>query len=256
MNDFDPADALGWDKAAAQDRIEENRKRLGDLHELLWAENKRAVLIVLQGMDTSGKDGLIRKVMTAFNPQACEVWSFKVPTPEEAAHDFLWRIHRAAPRRGEVTIFNRSHYEDVLVVRVHALVPRPVWEKRYAEINAFEKHLHDHGTTVLKFYLDLSREEQRRRLLERLEQPHKHWKFSEGDLAERRRWKDYRAAYHDALARCSTDWAPWYVIPSDRKWYRDFAVAQIVCDALERMKPEPPKVKLDLKRLRAELSKD
>ena len=257
LSDCDPRATPGCDdKDEATERLTALLARIDELQFLLYAEGRRSLLIVLQGMDTSGKDGLIRKVMTAFNPQACEVWPFKQPTPEEAAHDFLWRIHRAAPRRGEITIFNRSHYEDVLVVRVHELVPAPVWEKRFDEINAFEKHLNDHGTTVLKFFLNISREEQRTRLLQRLDDPQKHWKFSEGDLAERARWKEYRAAYQDALGRCSTEFAPWYVIPSDRKWYRDLAVAEIVAEALEALKPEPPKVKLDLKRLRAALAKD
>ena len=241
------------DKAEAAARLAKNLERIDALQYLLYAEGRRSLLIVLQGMDTSGKDGLIRKVMTAFNPQACKVWSFKVPSAEEAAHDFLWRIHHAAPRKGETSIFNRSHYEDVLVVRVHDLVPREVWSKRYDEINAFEQHLHKNGTQVLKFFLHISREEQHRRLLERLDEPAKHWKFSEGDLAERRLWKDYQQAYADALTRCSTAKAPWYVVPADRKWYRDVAVSEIVADTLERMDPKPPKVSLDVKRLRRQL---
>jgi PPK2 family polyphosphate:nucleotide phosphotransferase len=256
LTDWDPrATPACRDKAEAAERLERNLARIDALQYLLYAEGHRSLLLVLQGMDTSGKDGLIRKVMTAFNPQACEVWSFKVPTPEEAAHDFLWRIHRAAPRRGEIAIFNRSHYEDVLVVRVHELVPRAVWSRRYEEINEFERHLHDHGTTVLKFFLHISREEQQERLLARLDEPRKHWKFSEGDLAERQRWKEYQRAYEDALARCSTEDAPWFVIPSDRKWYRDLAVSEIIADALERMDPKPPKVTLDVKRLRAQITK-
>src|SRR4029077_11701999 len=194
---------------------------LDELAYRLYAENKRSLLIVLQGMDTSGKDGTIRHVMQGFNPSCCTVVSFKQPSAEELDHDFLWRIHNAAPRRGEVAIFNRSHYEDVLVVRVHELGPRSVWARRYAEINEFEHLLHQHGTTVLKFFLHISRDEQLQRLLERLEEPHKHWKFSEGDLAERQKWKEYQRAYQDALARCSTEHAPWFLIPSDRKGYRD-----------------------------------
>jgi PPK2 family polyphosphate:nucleotide phosphotransferase len=243
------------DKAEAAARLAKNLERIDALQYNLYAEGRRSLLIVLQGMDTSGKDGLIRKVMTAFNPQACRVTSFKVPSSEEAAHDFLWRIHHAAPKKGETAIFNRSHYEDVLVVRVHNIVPREVWMRRFDEINAFERFLTGNGTHVLKFFLHISREEQRRRLLERLDEPQKHWKFSEADLSERRRWKDYQRAYADALTRCNTDHAPWYVVPADRKWYRDLAVSQIVADTLERMDPRPPKVSLDVKRLRAQLVK-
>ncbi len=254
LSDWDPRATPGVsDKDEAAKREAKNLARIDELQYGLYAEAKRSLLIVLQGMDTSGKDGLIRKVMTAFNATGTRVTSFKVPTAEEAAHDFLWRIHHAAPARGQVAIFNRSQYEDVLVVRVHELVPEKVWSRRYAEINDFEKHLHEHGTRVLKFYLHISRAEQKARLLARLDQPDKHWKFSAGDLAERTHWKDYESAYEDALAKCSTKHAPWYVIPADRKWYRDFAVSEIVAGALEEMDPKPPVVKLDVKKLKAEL---
>ena len=257
MADWKPDATPGCkDKAEAQERIARNLERIDTLQFRLAAEQRQSLLIVLQGMDTSGKDGLIRKVMDAFNPQGCRVWSFKVPSSVEAAHDFLWRIHRAAPAAGEVAIFNRSHYEDVLVVRVHDLVPRAVWSKRYRIINEFESQLRERGTRVLKFYLHISREEQRRRLLARLENPDKHWKFSAADLAERTRWRDYVAAYEEALPRCSTKHAPWYIIPSDHKWYRDLAVSDIVADALEDMKPRVPKVTLDVKRLAAQLARD
>jgi PPK2 family polyphosphate:nucleotide phosphotransferase len=202
-------------------------------------------------MDTSGKDGVIRRVMTAFNASACHVESFKVPTPEEAAHDYLWRIHKATPGRGHVAIFNRSHYEDVLVVRVRELVAENIWQRRYAEINEFEEYLSNHGTRILKFFLHISNEEQKERLLSRLDDPDKHWKFSEGDLSERKLWPKYQEAYEDALARCSTKHAPWYVIPADRKWYRDLAISEIVAETLADMNPKPPKVKLDVKKLRA-----
>jgi PPK2 family polyphosphate:nucleotide phosphotransferase len=188
-----------------------------------------------------------------FNPQGCRVWPFKVPTTEEAAHDFLWRIHRASPARGEVAVFNRSHYEDVLVVRVHDLVPRQVWSRRYKTINAFERHLHVHGTKVIKLFLHISRKEQRERLLARLDDPLKRWKFSDGDLAERDHWRAYQRAYEEALSRCSPRVAPWYVIPADNKWYRDLAVSEIVAETLEEMDPKLPRVKLDVKRLRSRL---
>ena len=254
LANWDPRDTPGCDdREEAEERLAKSLAKIDELQYSLYAEGRRSLLIVLQGMDTAGKDGVIRKVMSAFNPTGTRVTSFKVPTAEEAAHDFLWRIHHAAPARGQVAIFNRSHYEDVLVVRVHALVPEKVWSRRYAEINEFERHLHDHGTRVLKFYLHLSRDEQKERLRARLDDPRKHWKFSEADLAERTRWREYQAAFEDALAKCSTKHAPWYVIPADRKWYRDFAIGEIVAGALEDMKPEPPVVKLDVKRLKAQL---
>jgi PPK2 family polyphosphate:nucleotide phosphotransferase len=242
-------------KDQANQRLAENLARIDELQYRLHAEARQSLLIVLQGMDTSGKDGLIRNVLTIFNPQGCKVWPFKVPTLEEAAHDFLWRIHRAAPAVGEVAVFNRSHYEDVLVVRVHKLVPRSVWSVRYRVINEFERHLRECGTRVLKFFLHISREEQRERLLARLEHPLKRWKFSDADLVERGRWRSYQRAYEDALARCSTAHAPWHVIPADRKWYRDFAVSQIVADTLEQMNPRIPKAKLEVGKLRARLAR-
>ena len=242
-------------KDQANQTLAENLARIDELQYRLYAEARQSLLIVLQGMDTSGKDGLIRKVLTIFNPQGCRVWPFKVPTPEEATHDFLWRIHRAAPGAGEVAVFNRSHYEDVLVVRVHDLVPRGVWSLRYRVINEFERHLHERGTRVLKFFLHISREEQRERLLARLDDPLKRWKFNDGDLVERSRWRSYQRAYEHALARCSTAHAPWHVIPADHKWYRDFAVSQIVADTLEQMNPRIPKARLAVRGLRARLER-
>ena len=254
LSDWDPRDTPGaGDRDEAEARLAKNLERIDELQYALYAEGERSLLIVLQGMDTSGKDGVIRKVMTAFNATGTRVTSFKVPTAEEAAHDFLWRIHNAAPARGQVGIFNRSHYEDVLVVRVHELVPEKVWSRRYDEINDFEEHLHVHGTRILKFFLHISREEQKERLLARLDEPDKHWKFNEGDLAERTHWKDYQQAYADVLAKCSTKIAPWYVVPADRKWYRDFAISEIVAEALGEMDPQPPKVRLDVKKLKAAL---
>ena len=254
LADWNPSATPGCtDKDEAAKRLVRNLARIDAQQYRRFAEARRSLLIVLQGMDTSGKDGLIRKVMTVFNPQGCRVWPFKVPTTEEAAHDFLWRIHRAAPARGEVSIFNRSHYEDVLVVRVHDLVPRKVWSRRYKTINAFERHLHVHGTKVIKLFLHISRKAQQERLLARLDDPLKRWKFSEADLAERNHWRAYQRAYEEALARCSTGHAPWYVIPADNKWYRDLAVSEIVADTLEEMDPKLPRVKLDVKGLRTRL---
>lgn len=244
------------DREEAAALLERNIERIDALQYRLYAEGRRSLLLVFQGMDAAGKDGVIRKVATAFNPQGCRVWPFKVPTPEEAAHDFLWRIHKAAPAKGEVAIFNRSHYEDVLVVRVHGLVPKSVWSERYAIINEFERRLHEHGTTILKFFLHIDRDEQLERIRARLDDPAKHWKFSEADLNERRRWDDYREAFEDALARCSTRHAPWYVIPANRKWYRDAAVSEIVAGALADMDPRPVEVDLDVERLRARLARD
>jgi PPK2 family polyphosphate:nucleotide phosphotransferase len=241
------------DKQKAAERLAKNLERIDELQYRLYAEARRSLLIVLQGMDTSGKDGVIRKAMTVFNPQGCKVWSFKVPTPDEAAHGFLWRVQRATPASGEVAIFNRSHYEDVLVVRVHGLVPRKVWSARYEVINDFERNLHRNGTQVLKFFLHISRKEQRERLLARLEAPLKRWKFSDADLVERGHWASYQRAYEAALGQCNTKYAPWYVIPADRKWYRDLAVSEIVAGALEKMDPRVPKAKLDVKRLRSRL---
>ncbi|MEO5616317.1 MAG: polyphosphate kinase 2 family protein [Candidatus Eisenbacteria bacterium] len=240
-------------KAEAADRLAKNLERIDAQQYRLFAEARRSLLIVLQGMDTAGKDGLIRKVMTVFNPQGCRVWPFKVPTSEEAAHDFLWRIHRAAPARGEVSIFNRSHYEDVLVVRVHDIVPRKIWSRRYKQINAFERHLNVHGTKVIKLFLHISRKEQQQRLLARLDDPLKRWKFSEADLAERKHWSEYQRAYEVALARCSTPQSPWHVIPADNKWYRDLAVSEVLAETLEEMDPKLPKAKLDVKGLRESL---
>lgn len=238
----------------AAERLAKNLERMDELQYGLYAESRRSLLLVFQGMDAAGKDGVIRKVATAFNPQGCRAWSFKAPTPEELAHDFLWRIHRAAPAKGEVAIFNRSHYEDVLIVRVHDLVPKRVWFERYAIINEFERRLVEHGTTILKFFLHISREEQLERLGRRLDDPAKHWKFSEADIDERARWDDYHRAFEDLLARCSTKHAPWFVIPANRKWYRDAAVSEIVAATLAEMDPRPTRVRLDVKRLRARLA--
>jgi PPK2 family polyphosphate:nucleotide phosphotransferase len=252
LSDHDPAftDKLE-SQEEAQAELDHYQHRLRDLQERLWVGGRHSLLIVLQALDTGGKDGTINHVLGAMNPQGCRVAAFKQPSAEEAAHDFLWRAHKAAPREGEVVIFNRSHYEDVLVVRVHDLVPKPVWSRRYKRINGFEKELAEHDTLVLKFFLHISKEEQLKRLKARLDDPAKHWKLSEGDFAEREYWSDYKDAYQDALKKCSTAQAPWYVIPSDHKWFRNLAVARIVVEQLDALKMGYPKPTVDLKRIRA-----
>ncbi len=248
----DAGDTLGFSKDDSADALRKGLDRLAGMQDRLWAESKHALLIVLQGMDASGKDGTIEHVMTAFNPQGCKVTSFKVPTPVELAHDYLWRVHLAAPAKGEVTIFNRSHYEDVLVVRVHELVPRSVWSARFDQINAFEDLLAAAGTTVVKFFLHIDRDEQRERFEARLADPAKRWKFRTGDLLERKLWADYEAAYDDVLSRCSTDAAPWYAIPANHKWFRNLAVAEIVADVIEDLDPQYPPPAEDLSAVRVE----
>lgn len=249
LESIDSADTLGHDKQAGAVTLAATTDRLGEAQERLWASKAGAVLIVLQGIDTSGKGGTIRHVMGAFDPQGCRVASFGVPSPEELAHDYLWRIHRHTPARGMIAIFDRSHYEDVLVVRVHGLVPQDVWRSRYDQIVAFERHLAENGTTILKFFLHISRDEQRKRLQARIDEPDKRWKFRRGDLDERRLWDEYRAAFTEALTRCSTDFAPWYVIPADRKWFRDLAVAEIVAHTFDRMKLEYPQGEVGIESL-------
>jgi PPK2 family polyphosphate:nucleotide phosphotransferase len=237
-----PDSTAGFSGAKDEGRkeLEELTGELAKLQELLYAEHRHALLVVLQGIDSSGKDGTIRRVFDGVNPQGVRVASFKRPSTVEADHDFLWRVHAETPIRGEMVLFNRSHYEDVLVARVHGLVPPAVWERRYREINEFERMLSEEGTTVLKFFLHVSRAEQRRRLNERLDDPTKHWKFRESDVAERRRWSAYRRAYEEALSRTSTGWAPWYVVPSDRKWFRDLVVSDRIVHALRRLHMKYP----------------
>jgi PPK2 family polyphosphate:nucleotide phosphotransferase len=250
---FDPAATHGFDKETAAPRLERELARLTELQDRFWAEAKRSVLIVLQGIDAAGKDGTIQKVMEAFNPQGCTVSAFKVPSTEELAHDYLWRIHKRVPGKGEIGIFNRSHYEDVLVVRVHPLVPEAEWRPRFDQIVQFERHLTENGVTILKFFLHISREEQRERLLARLDDPGKYWKFSAGDLDERDRWEQYTAAYQEALARTSTPTAPWYVVPADKTYLRDLLVAQVVAEALQQMAPKYPGPPERLEELRRRL---
>ncbi len=242
LSSFDPGGTPGFDgdKEASLPRLHELRDVLTGFQERLWAEQRQSLLIVLQALDAGGKDGLIRKVVTAFNPQGTRVTGFGVPTEEELRHDYLWRVHAATPGHGRIGVFNRSHYEDVLVVRVNELVPEDVWRPRYEQINAFEAHLAANGTTIVKLFLHISREEQRERFLARIGDPEKQWKWSSRDLEARARWDDFQAAYAEVLARCSTEVAPWYVIPADRKWYRDLAAAEILVEAAARMDPQWP----------------
>ena len=250
MVDVDPDSTPGLKKRKdARKEMEAAHGRLFDLQERLFAESKRSVLVVLQAMDTGGKDGTITHVMGDLNPQGVHITSFKQPTPEEKRHGFLWRIRRALPEPGIIGIFNRSHYEDVLIARVHALADLKVIERRYRQINEFEKEVVKSGTTIIKFCLHISYDEQRSRLLDRLRDPDKHWKFHETDIDERRYWDDYMSAYGIAITNCSTKWAPWYVIPANDKDYRNFAVAKIIRDTLADMDPQYPKPKLDIPRL-------
>jgi len=237
-------------KKAAYAAMEKNLARLGELQSVLYAENRRSVLIVLQGMDAGGKDGTIKHVMGPLNPQSCKVWSFKSPTDEELSHDYLWRIHKHTPRKGEIVIFNRSHYEDVLIARVRHLVDKKVWSKRHSQINDFEKILTENNTHILKFFLHISKDEQLKRLRERIDEPAKNWKINPKDFEERKYWADYVRAYEDALGRCSTSYAPWFVIPANKKWFRNYAVSQIVVEALDEIKMAYPKPDIDLSKLR------
>jgi len=243
LRDWDPDETkLLDDKDEAVEKNAKIQQRLAELQELLYAEHKHKILIILQGMDTSGKDGTVRHVMGGFDPAGVRVVSFKKPTQSELDHDYLWRVHANVPSTGEVVVFNRSHYEDVLVVRVHSLVPKEVWSLRFDQINDLERMLTENGTTILKFFLHISKEEQRERLEARIQDPQKRWKFQHGDVEERKLWKDYVRAYEDVLSKTSTDVAPWYVIPANTKWYRNYVVGTIVTRALEKLKmryPEP-----------------
>jgi PPK2 family polyphosphate:nucleotide phosphotransferase len=246
LADWDPADKLDFKKDDDREQaLAQGIVRLDALQYLMYAERRHALLIVLQGMDAAGKDGTIRHVMSGFNPQGCRVTPFKEPSREEADHDFLWRVHRAVPLKGDIAIFNRSHYEDVLVARVRTLVPQEVWSRRYEQINQFESLLKESGVTIVKLFLHVSKDEQKQRFEERLKDPTKQWKLALGDFENRKYWDEYMAAYEDALARCSTDAAPWYIIPADRKWVRNLAVSQILVETLESLKMKFPKPSLD-----------
>jgi len=248
LNRRDPADTGGVSKAEADS--EPHIEKLRELQDVLYADKRYGLLVILQALDAGGKDGTIRHIFSGVNPQGCQVTSFKEPTPEDLDHDFLWRVHGATPGRGMIGIFNRSHYEDVLVVRVHKIVPKSVWAERYERINDFEKELDQSGIRILKFFLHISKEEQRRRLLARVTDPQKNWKLAPADFREREHWDEYMEAYEDALTRCSTKHAGWYVIPSDHKWFRNYAIGAIVNETLKDMKLKYPPAKMDLSQVR------
>lgn len=250
LSDYDPDEKGGWHKSDARELLKANLVRMAELQEMLYAQRKHSLLIVLQAMDAGGKDSTIRHVMDGFNPQGCHVHSFGVPTPKELAHDFLWRIHPHAPQRGQVSIFNRSHYEDVLVVRVNELVPKQVWQARYEHINAFERLLADSGVTIVKFFLYISKAEQKERFEDRLNRKDKQWKFNPGDLDTRARWDDYMRAFEDAISKCSTPWAPWYIVPANRKWYRNLVVSTILVEALESLNLSYPAPVKDIDKIK------
>jgi PPK2 family polyphosphate:nucleotide phosphotransferase len=251
LSAWDPEDRSAFDGHKHEGRayLAKLRKRLAELQRLLWAEGEHKVLVVFQAMDTGGKDGTIRKVLTGVNPQGIDVHSFKTPTAEELSHDYLWRIHSHAPASGTLAVFNRSHYEDVLIVRVLGLVPEERWRRRYAHINNFEKLLADEGTTILKFYLHISPAEQARRLQARIDDSTKNWKFNKGDLDQRKLWPEYMSAYETVLSETSTDYAPWYVVPANRKWYRNIVVAETIVTALENLDMHWPKAEEALERV-------
>ncbi len=248
LSEWDPNDKGDFEGGKEEGRAEVVllNDKLEALQELLYAEGKHKVLIVLQAMDTGGKDGTIRRVFEGVNPQGVKVASFKVPTKEELAHDYLWRVHKVTPGSGQMVIFNRSHYEDVLVVRVHNLVPPEVWKKRFEQINQFESLLAENGTTIVKFYLHIDMDEQKERLQARLDEPDKNWKFSLGDLDERKLWPEYTKAYEDVLSKTSTEYAPWYIIPANRKWYRDLVISSVIVETLESLNMKFPEPEDDL----------
>jgi PPK2 family polyphosphate:nucleotide phosphotransferase len=250
LKKLDPGYAGRHTKKAGLTRTSELCERMLDLQLRLYAEHKRSLLICLQALDAGGKDGVVKHVIGAMNPSGCNVASFKEPSREELAHNFLWRIEAQTPRRGEVTIFNRSHYEDVLIVRVHDLVPKKVWSKRYQQISDFERRLAANGTHILKFFLHISKEEQLRRFEQRLDDPTKRWKISEADYSEREYWDEYEKAYEDAIAKCNTSDAPWFVIPSDHKWFRDLAISEIIVATMEDLKIQVPEPTVNIEDIR------
>jgi PPK2 family polyphosphate:nucleotide phosphotransferase len=258
LAEIDPNDKGDWEgkKSEGVARLEDLRQKLDQLQYILYAENKHKVLIVLQAMDTAGKDGTIRSVFEGINPAGVNVASFKSPTVQELAHDYLWRIHARVPGKGELVIFNRSHYEDVLIVRVHKWITMEQCQQRYRQINEFERMLADEGTTILKFFLHIDKEEQKKRLLERLDTPEKQWKFSSSDLPERALWGDYMQAYEDAINRTSTDWAPWYVVPANHNWYRNMVVADTIVETLQKLDMHFPAPETDLVQYRKQLESE
>jgi PPK2 family polyphosphate:nucleotide phosphotransferase len=243
LSSWDTNETIGWDsedRDGAEKATKKLNKKIEALQETLYAEGKQRLLFVLQAMDAGGKDGTIRAVFDRVNPAGVKTAAFKAPNKEELAHDYLWRIHQETPRKGEITIFNRSHYEDVLIVRVQGFAPRSVWSKRYDHIRNFEQMLADEGTRIVKIMLHISKDEQKERLQSRLDEPHKNWKFDAGDLQQREKWADYMAAFEDAVMKTSTDDAPWFVIPADRKWYRNLVISEILVQTLEDMNPQFP----------------
>jgi PPK2 family polyphosphate:nucleotide phosphotransferase len=250
LADFDPAFKGRHSKGHALRKTQELCVTLSELQQKLYAERKRSLLVCLQALDAGGKDGVVKHVIGSMNPDGCDVANFKEPTPEELAHDFLWRVEAKTPKRGEIGIFNRSHYEDVLVVRVHNLVPKAAWSKRYDQINDFERRLALNGTHILKFFLHISKEEQLKRFEQRLDDPTKRWKISESDYTEREYWDDYVQAYEDALAKCNTEDSPWFVIPADHKWFRDLVVSEIIVATLESMDIQVPKPTVNIEDIR------
>jgi PPK2 family polyphosphate:nucleotide phosphotransferase len=247
LKKWDPADKSEFSagKEEAEKELQKLNQRLDELQDMLYAAHQHKLLVILQGMDTSGKDGAIRHVFEHVDPLGVRAVSFKQPTREELDHDFLWRVHKQLPAKGEIVIFNRSHYEEVLIVRVHNLAPAKTWKLRYDHINGFERMLADEGTIILKFFLHISKKEQAKRLQERLDDKQKNWKFDPNDLKERKLWPEYTAAYEEALSRTSKRWAPWHIVPSDRKWYRNLVIASVLIDTLARLDLKPPKVDFD-----------
>ncbi|MCI0712571.1 MAG: polyphosphate kinase 2 family protein [Chloroflexi bacterium] len=242
LKDFDPNDNGNMERDAAEAAVDQLRDELSVLQEKLYASNEKSLLLVFQAMDAGGKDGTIKKVLSGINPQGVHVTSFKAPTSEELAHDFLWRIHAHTPAKGYISVFNRNHYEDVLVVRVDKLAPELVWRERYDHINNFEKFLYDSGTRILKFYLHIDKDEQKERFQKRLDDPEKHWKFDIADMRKREQWDEYMKAYEDMLSKCNTEYAPWHIVPANRKWYRNLVVMQAIVETMRDMDlhyPEP-----------------
>jgi PPK2 family polyphosphate:nucleotide phosphotransferase len=250
LSKIDPDNTGGITKEKALQRFCDLREKIYELQEILYAEHRRSLLLIFQAMDTGGKDGAIKNLCAGLNPAGLEITSFKAPSSEDLDHDFLWRVHKATPRKGMIGVWNRSHYEDVLIVRVHKLVPKKVWKARYDQINRFEEILTENGTTILKFMLHISKEEQKKRLQARLDRPDRWWKFNPNDIKERARWGDYQKAYEDAVNNCSTECAPWHVVPANHKWARNLALAEIVLRTLKEMDPHYPKVSFDPKTIK------
>src|SRR3954471_14190245 len=252
LSKIDPNDTAGIKKEKAIQRFSELREKISQLQQILYAEHRRSLLLVFQAMDTGGKDGAIKNLCAGLNPAGLEVRNFKAPSAEELDHDFLWRAHKAAPGRGMIGVWNRSHYEDVLIVRVHKLVPKKVWKARYDEINRFEQNLSENGTTIVKFMLHISKDEQKKRLQARLDRPDKWWKFNPNDIKERVLWDHYQKAYEDAINGCANDWAPWHVVPANHKWARNLFIADLVLRVLKTMDPRYPKLSFDPKTIEIE----